>query len=192
MKRTTKTKLENALAKGYAESHRALLMVVTAAVAAGAQDDSEEAYIKELIEFDVRHGYLLDALRKLTALIKRQTALASLTEEAAQCLGIDRDAVMWPRDKDDFPHIELEATAWTPLMSVVVAARLIYDNLSDEYIDYARDPARGKYRGFSALHDKCDANMLLPGAEDFDANNQEQTDWLNAVMEQVTKLILKN
>ena len=38
--------------------------------------------------------------------------------------------------------------------------------LSLDDMEYALDPERGEYRGFAALHDRHDANMFLPRADD--------------------------
>jgi hypothetical protein len=56
--------------------------------------------------------------------------------------------------------------------------------LTPQDIAYANDPQRGSYRGFAALHDLCDANMLLPirGNDDHDPSNQQEIDYLNAVI----------
>jgi hypothetical protein len=62
--------------------------------------------------------------------------------------------------------------------------------VSTDYRAYARDKARGNYRGFAALHDKCDANMLLPAVEEFNGNSEAQCRFHNAVMDEVTRRIL--
>ena len=57
-------------------------------------------------------------------------------------------------------------------------------------IAYAKDPQRGEYKGFAALHDLCDANMLLPIRGGFvDSSDQQETDYLNAVMEGINEYI---
>lgn len=61
--------------------------------------------------------------------------------------------------------------------------------LTDDAIRYATSTDRGDYRGFAALHDFCDANMLLPGAENFDCTDEECAHH-NAVMAEVTRLLL--
>ena len=62
--------------------------------------------------------------------------------------------------------------------------------LTPEMIAYANDPQRGEYKGFAALHDLCDANMLLPIRGGFvDPSDQQETDYLNAVMEGVNARI---
>lgn len=38
----------------------------------------------------------------------------------------------------------------------------IFGALTKDELDYISDPERGEYIGFAALHDLCDANMLLP------------------------------
>lgn len=42
----------------------------------------------------------------------------------------------------------------------------IVSRLTDDQKDYAGDPARGECRGFAALHDLMDANMILPYADE--------------------------
>lgn len=75
-------------------------------------------------------------------------------------------------------------------MTVRDAAEHIISKLVPEEIAYAGSKERGQYRGFAALHDHCDANMLIPGAEDYDAGNEAQTAWMNAVMDEVTAIIV--
>ena len=90
-------------------------------------------------------------------------------------------------DKDEGGEWEWEPTegAWH-----------IFTKLSDEDIQYAGDPARGQYRGFAALHDRMDANMLLPmlgHPESLDTREKLDThcDFSNQVMPLVTDLIIK-
>lgn len=62
--------------------------------------------------------------------------------------------------------------------------------LTPEMIAYANDQQRGQYKGFAALHDLCDANMLLPIRGGFvDSSDQQETDYLNAVMEGVNDFL---
>lgn len=52
-------------------------------------------------------------------------------------------------------------------------AKAIYENLTHAEVSYARSEERGKYRGFSALHDLMDANCLIEGfADDLDMANR--------------------
>ena len=60
-----------------------------------------------------------------------------------------------------------------------------------DWIAYAASHERGQYRGFAALHDKCDANMLLPFAEDC-LTTDEEAAFHNAVMTVVSELIIRN
>lgn len=41
-----------------------------------------------------------------------------------------------------------------------------------------------------ALHDRCDANTLLPGCEEFDAANEQQIAWMNEVMAEVSRYLI--
>lgn len=66
----------------------------------------------------------------------------------------------------------------------------IFRQLGKEEILYANDPERGEYRGFSALHDLLDANMLLPFANEADIN-EEYINFCNAVMEQFNETLLE-
>jgi len=79
-------------------------------------------------------------------------------------------------------------------MSVSEGADFVMANLSREDIEYAADPARGEYRGFAALHDRMDANMILPFADDdstwTDTDNGEYAVFANAVMDEVSRRIL--
>lgn len=79
---------------------------------------------------------------------------------------------------------------WMPPMPVEMAVEYVIIQLSPEDIAYARDEARGKSRGFAALHDRCDANMLLPGAEGLEADNEAHTAYMNEVIEAVSQKIL--
>ena len=72
-----------------------------------------------------------------------------------------------------------------------MAAVQIMKTLSVEDILYASDPARGEYKGFAALHDLCDANMLLPSfIQDID-DVADACAVANLTFEKVTALILE-
>lgn len=58
------------------------------------------------------------------------------------------------------------------------------------WVKYAGDDARGEYRGFAALHDKCDANMLFPFAEEHNAADASATEYYNLVMAGVSAVIV--
>jgi len=76
-------------------------------------------------------------------------------------------------------------------MSVAQGADHVMSQLTSANIAYAADPARGQYRGFAALHDIMDANMLLPFAEDEDLLAfAKWTNFANAVMDEVSRRIL--
>ena len=83
-------------------------------------------------------------------------------------------------------------------MSVAQGADQVMSKLAPDQVAYAADPARGEYRGFAALHDLLDANMLLPFADDVDllADDDEwptaYAEWqtfANAVMDEVSRRI---
>ncbi len=69
--------------------------------------------------------------------------------------------------------------------TVEQGVKFVIDQLTPELMAYAKSPARGSDRGFAALHDRCDANLLLPAR----ANKGNDTAYLNAVMEGVNAFI---
>lgn len=77
-------------------------------------------------------------------------------------------------------------------MSIGSGADEVISHLSDNDITYAKDPARGHYAGFAALHDLMDANMILPFATDTDcvANDTAYLVFCNRVMAEVTRRIM--
>lgn len=75
-------------------------------------------------------------------------------------------------------------------MSVQQGAELVMSKFPKSWIEYAASPERGEYAGFAALHDKCDANMLLPFCEVARTNSDEYLAFCNAVMERVSQIIL--
>lgn len=72
---------------------------------------------------------------------------------------------------------------------VAAEAAKIMAKLSDEAIAYAANVKRGEFRGFAALHDLCDANMLLPNANHWTWSDA-QVELANAVAAEVTRLLL--
>lgn len=79
---------------------------------------------------------------------------------------------------------------------VTIAAASIVAQLTPEQIEYAIDDARGEYRGFAALHDLMDANMLLPSIGEYDGRDEDE-EYLDAVcaehnriMDRVNELLL--
>lgn len=76
-------------------------------------------------------------------------------------------------------------------MTVAQGARHVRDQLTLNQMVYAMSPKRGIYRGFAALHDTCDANMLLPHSSRL-TNSQKQTDYYNAVMERLTEWLIED
>lgn len=80
-----------------------------------------------------------------------------------------------------------------PPYSVKVAALKIYDQLTEADRLYADSPERGTYRGFAALHDLMDANMILPLANSatLDLNDGGYVNWCNAIMDAVSLLIIE-
>jgi len=80
-------------------------------------------------------------------------------------------------------------------LSVVEGAEFAMAQLNREDIEYAADPARGKYRGFEALHDRMDANMILPFINQdsiwIDGGiSEEYALFANAVSDEVTRRII--
>lgn len=68
---------------------------------------------------------------------------------------------------------------------------LVMSQLTPEDVAYAKKQATETgCSPFSALHDRMDANMLLPFRGGFlDSSDQQETDYLNAVMEGVNARI---
>jgi hypothetical protein len=70
-------------------------------------------------------------------------------------------------------------------------ARRVLNELTADEFAYAFDPARGAYRGFAALGDLCDHNMLIPFADELDLPSEDDEaataawerylNWCNAV-----------
>ena len=79
-------------------------------------------------------------------------------------------------------------------MTVEKGADAVMAQLSADDINYAAHPARGEFAGFAALHDRMDANMILPFAEELDFDDERETDsylgWANAVMDEVSRRIV--
>lgn len=73
---------------------------------------------------------------------------------------------------------------------IFIEARKIVYSLPVAHLLYAASEKRGEFRGFAALHDLFDANMMLPGAED---DHEDMAEWLdrsNKIMDKVTQLII--
>ena len=70
-----------------------------------------------------------------------------------------------------------------------VDAMTVLGFLTPEEIEYCRDPARGKFVGFSALHDLMDANMRLPEANR-DTPADEHVDRCNRATEEFNQIVL--
>lgn len=98
-------------------------------------------------------------------------------------------------------------TPFKPKMTPVEAANAMIAKLTKSDILYMLDPKRGEYRGFAALHDLMDANMLMPGADDDDVPHpcdvregtkhqdederavQAHCDWFNEAMTEFNRLV---
>ena len=76
-------------------------------------------------------------------------------------------------------------------MSIKEGVNHIFSPLSKEEILYANDPERGEFRGFAALHDLLDANMLLPFANKAEIN-EEYIKFCNTVMDKFNDTLLKH
>lgn len=63
---------------------------------------------------------------------------------------------------------------------------MVMMQLKDTDIIYAGDKARGEYRGFAALHDLMDANMLLPYTAKFSSSDEHALAYWTKLMNQVT------
>jgi hypothetical protein len=76
-------------------------------------------------------------------------------------------------------------------MSVDEGVEHVMNQITPGQIVYARSPVNMKFAGFPALGDLLDHNMLLPFTESFDANNAELLEFLDAVIQGVTKAIME-
>ena len=65
----------------------------------------------------------------------------------------------------------------------------ILSQLDKNDIDYAINPDRGEFRGFAALHDLMDANMLLPFVNTVDID-EKYISFCNDVMEKFNEYTL--
>lgn len=92
------------------------------------------------------------------------------------------DRATWQAVIDRFPK-----TSVMP-MTVEQGVEFVMAQLSREDIEYARDPNRGPFTGFGALHDRMDANMLMPFAEEY--VHEEHCDYYDKVMAAVTAAII--
>ena len=76
------------------------------------------------------------------------------------------------------------------LCTVDDGVRHVLQQLTPDMVAYASSPERGEYRGFAALHDLCDANLLLPLSDGSGMLSGEAlpayTDFCNAVVSAVT------
>ena len=72
-------------------------------------------------------------------------------------------------------------------------ALALFAQLSPEQLAYAISPARGAFRGFAALHDLLDANMLLPQypADESEPSLTAHTDRCNAAMSKFNELLFE-
>ena len=80
----------------------------------------------------------------------------------------------------------------TEIFTVEYEAKMLLDSLTPEERAYITDPARPD-RGFAALHDLCDANMRLPGADDasgIPACDQSYVAFCNAVMSRFNEILI--
>lgn len=71
-------------------------------------------------------------------------------------------------------------------MTVQSGVLYVLRQLKEIDIDYAGNPDRKEYRGFAALHDKMDANMLLPFTEEFDSEDIDLLTFYEQIMAGVT------
>jgi len=75
-------------------------------------------------------------------------------------------------------------------MTINEGAEYVMNQLNESDIAYASDPARGEYRGFAALHDLMDANMLLPEIDDDCCMTDDLCSYYNEVMDAVSDRII--
>ncbi len=74
-------------------------------------------------------------------------------------------------------------------MTVAQGVDYVMKQLTAGDIRYASDPARGECRGFAALGDRYDHNLLLPHVKRFDSRNKKLMAFLTAVIEGVDQKI---
>lgn len=105
-----------------------------------------------------------------------------------------RDLINQPNTAEALLFIKrlLSCKPWQPRMKPSEAANLILRDLPSRWLVYALDAKRGAYRGFAALHDRCDANMLIPDAEWAGrtvGEMDEFTNWANLVMDAFNEIV---
>lgn len=71
---------------------------------------------------------------------------------------------------------------------IKAAATHVMAQLTPSDVEYASSVERGEHRGFSALHDLLDANMLLP-QDIIDEAARGNCDGANAVIELVNDIL---
>lgn len=71
-----------------------------------------------------------------------------------------------------------------------IDARAMLEVVTPEQLTYAKDPERGDFCGFAALHDLFDANLILPEAETACANDPAWLERARAAIEAFDALIL--
>ncbi len=67
------------------------------------------------------------------------------------------------------------------------------EDFGSDDLAYAKDEARGEYRGFAALHDRMDANVVLDGvleAYGIPWHDDDNVNLMNKVMDEVNRLLL--
>lgn len=76
-------------------------------------------------------------------------------------------------------------------LTAAICAAIMIEGLTKEQIRFAGSVQRGLCRGFEAVHEFCDANMLLPGHMHYEANDEEFERFLNLVVEHATERLVK-
>lgn len=106
------------------------------------------------------------------------------TEEADRMLAHIGGQCFHEKDGEKFTTFEGRPEGYT-----APTALEIFQKLTPAQVAYAASTARGEYRGFAALHDLMDANMLLIGDGEF-TGTVEDIHRHNATMEEVSALII--
>ena len=74
-------------------------------------------------------------------------------------------------------------------MKVQTGVAWVIRQLKHDDMLYAGDIARGEYRGFAAIGDSCDHNMLLPFSNTF-TNSDEQIAFYSEVIAGVSEVLI--
>jgi len=100
------------------------------------------------------------------------------------------DGALFSTVAESLTEARAQRDAWIAERALEWDVAHVVGQLSMADVVYAGSPARGESRGFAALHDRTDANMLLPGAEDADPADEEWMARANRTIAAVTDRIV--